>query len=121
LLEDIDRFLKLERYASRSEAVRDALRDFLAERRWRKGLRGKQLGVIVMVYDHGVRGIVDRLADVQHGVKGVVGSVQHWHLDKRNCLETIMVSGRVELIRKLVSGLESLRGVKQVKLVVVKT
>jgi CopG family nickel-responsive transcriptional regulator len=120
LLGELDRLLELERYASRSEAVRDALRDFLAEHRWRRDLKGKQLGVVVMIYDHGVRGILERLASIQHRAKGVVGPAQHWHLDERDCLETLMVRGRGEEIRELVDKLESARGVKQVKLIVVK-
>lgn len=116
----MDTLLKTEGYASRSEAVRDSLHDFLAERRWRKGLRGNQLGVVVMVYDHDVPGVGDKLTDIQHETKVVMGSVQHWHLDDRNCLETLMVNGPAEQVRTLVERLESLRGVKQVKLIALK-
>jgi len=120
LLQDLDKILESERYASRSEAIRDAILDFIAERAWRRSLKGKQLGVIVMVYDHEVRGITDRLVDIQHEVGDVVVTSLHWHLDEHNCLETLLVNGSAESIRSLVERLESLRGVKQVKLVVVK-
>ncbi|MCK4405252.1 MAG: ribbon-helix-helix protein, CopG family, partial [Hadesarchaea archaeon] len=36
LLDKLDRSLKAQGYASRSEAVRDALRDFLASYKWRQ-------------------------------------------------------------------------------------
>ncbi len=120
LLEELDDLIKLEGYVSRSEAVRDAVHDFIAEHRWRSDLKGKQLGVAVIVYDHKIRGIGDRITDIQHHSKAVVGSVQHWHLDERNCMETIMISGQSEAIKDLLNRIESLRGVKQVKLVTFK-
>jgi CopG family nickel-responsive transcriptional regulator len=120
LLRDLDGILKTEGYASRSEAVRDAILDFIAERAWRKRLKGKQLGVIVMVHDHEVRGISDRLVDIQHETGNIVKTSLHWHLDEHNCLEALLVSGPAESIRSLAERLESLRGVKQVKLVIVR-
>ncbi|MBA7612743.1 putative nickel-responsive regulator [subsurface metagenome] len=119
LLDELDRMLKAQGYASRSEAVRDALRDFLANYKWRRELKGEFLGVVMLVYEHDVRGLTDTLMDIQHSSRGVVSTVQHFHMDAKNCLETLIVRGPSEEIRKLVDRLGALRGVKQAKLVVV--
>lgn len=119
LLDELDRALKAQGYASRSEAVRDALRDFLASYRWRSGLKGEQLGAILVMYEHDVRGLTDALMDIQHESAGIIGAVQHLHIDAKNCLETLIVRGPAEKIRKLIDRLGALRGVKQAKLVVV--
>lgn len=119
LLDELDHLLEAQKYASRSEAVRDSLRDFLANYRWRQGLSGKCLGVLAVVYDHDVRGLTDTLVDIQHENANIIKAVQHLHANAKNCLETLIVSGRAEDIRKLVDRLSALRGVKQAKLVVV--
>ncbi len=119
LLDELDRSLKAQRYASRSEAVRDALRDFLASYRWRSELRGEQLGAILVMYEHDVRGLTDALMDIQHESTGIINAVQHLHVDAKNCLEILIVRGPADGIRQLVDRLGALRGVKQAKLVVV--
>lgn len=119
LLDELDRSLKAQRYASRSEAVRDALRDFLASYRWRSELKGEQLGAILMLYEHDVRGLTDELMDIQHGNSSIISAVQHLHVDAKNCLEIIIVRGAAKKIRRLVDRLGALRGIKQAKLVVV--
>jgi len=119
LLTELDRSLKVQHYVNRSEAVRDALRDFLASYRWRQELRGKITGVMVLVYEHDVRGLTDALIDIQHSSRGVINAVQHVHIDAKNCLETSVVRGPAEEIRELVDRLGALRGVKQTKLIVV--
>jgi CopG family nickel-responsive transcriptional regulator len=106
LLDELDRTLKTQDYASRSEAVRDALRDFLASYKWRQGLKGELVGVIVIVYEHDAR-------------MGIMTTVQHVHLDAKTCLETLIVRGSAKKIRRLVDQLGALRGVKQAKLVTV--
>ncbi len=119
LLDKLDRSLKAQGYASRSEAVRDALRDFLASYKWRQELKGELVGVMVLVYEHDVRGLTDALIDIQHSSRGIMSTVQHVHLDTKNCLETSVVSGPAAEIRKLVDRLGALRGVKQAKLVTI--
>lgn len=119
LLDELDLSLKAQRYASRSEAVRDALRDFLASYRWRKELKGEQLGAVLVMYEHDVRGLIEALMDIQHESSGVIRGVQHLHVDEENCLEILIVKGVAEKIRQLVDRLGALRGVRQAKLVVV--
>lgn len=119
LLNELDRSLKAQGYASRSEAVRDAVRDFLASYKWRQELKGELIGVMVLVYEHDIRGLTDALIDIQHSSRGIMSTVQHVHLDDKNCLETSVVRGPAKEIRKLVDRLGALRGVKQAKLVAV--
>ena len=119
LLDELDRSLKAQRYASRSEAFRDALRDFLVNYRWRSGLKGEQLGAILVMYEHDVRGLNEKLTEIQHENSSIISAVQHLHVDEKNCLEVLIIKGVAEKIRRLVDSLGALRGVKQAKLVVV--
>jgi CopG family nickel-responsive transcriptional regulator len=117
LLRELNGALKSQGYASRSEAVRDAIRDFLASYRWRQELRGEQLGALLVVYEHDIRGLTDSMMDIQHANREIIGAVQHVHLDDKHCLEALIVKGRGSDIRRLVDRLGALRGVKQAKLV----
>lgn len=119
LLDRLDKLIEAQDYSSRSGAIRDALRDFLTDYKWRQKLKGEQLGAIVIVYDHEVRGLMDELLNIQHEEREVISSVQHSHISDRDCLETLIVGGEGERIRELVDRLGSLRGVKQVKLATV--
>ncbi len=118
LLQALDRILKSEGYVSRSEAVRDAITEFVSERAWRRKLGGQRRGVIVFVYNHEVRGLSDRLLHIQHQEGELIVSTLHWHVDEKNCLEVLLVKGRAQQITRLAERLEALRGVKQLRLVV---
>ncbi|MEM1874562.1 MAG: hypothetical protein QXP51_03100, partial [Candidatus Hadarchaeales archaeon] len=95
----------------------DALRSFLIEQKLRKELEGEIVGVLAFLYDHEVKGISDELTDIQHESKSSIASSLHLHIDERNCLEVLLVCGKVKDINKLASRIESMRGVKQLKLI----
>jgi CopG family nickel-responsive transcriptional regulator len=119
LLTELDNAIRSQRYASRSEAIRDSIQDFLANYRWRKGLAGRLLGSILVLYDREVRGLGDRLTDIQHDSADIIKAIQHFHVDEKNCLEILICEGRAKKVRKLVEQTSALRGVKHAKLVVV--
>jgi len=119
LLVEFDEVIDEWEYASRSEAVRDALRDFLTEYRWRTNLSGHHRGSVVVVHDHHVEGVTDEMLDIQHELLDLITSVQHVHLSEQLCLETIVVDGSGSEITELVNRLQSLRGVRQVELALV--
>jgi len=106
-------------YASRSEAIRDSLRDFFTTYEWESGPDTVQHGSIVIVHDHHVDGIADDLQRVQHEMADIVTSVQHIHLSHDACMETLVVEGPGSAITDLANRLRALGGVRQVKVVVV--
>ena len=64
LLERFDKLIAGEGYATRSEAVRDLIRDALVGREWATGTKST-MGVVVLVYDHHVRELSGKLTDLQ--------------------------------------------------------
>lgn len=106
-------------YASRSEAIRDALRDFFATYEWESGETARHHGTIVVVHDHHTEGIADRLQTIQHEMADIITSVQHIHLSHDTCMETLVVDGPGTVITELANRLRALGGVQQVKVVVV--
>ncbi|MCS7125066.1 MAG: nickel-responsive transcriptional regulator NikR [Candidatus Bathyarchaeota archaeon] len=119
LLEDFDEVIRKMGYENRSKAVQDAVRLFISERRWLQEEKGPQAGVLMLLYDHEVRGLEDALTDVQHNYSNVISSTMHIHLTERDCLEAIAVKGDASEIRKLSDELSSKRGVKLLKTMII--
>lgn len=119
LLRDFDEIVGKMGYESRSKAVQDAVRMFVSERKWLKEERGIQAGVLMMLYDHEVRGLESVLTDIQHHYINIICSTMHIHLGERDCLEAIAVKGDVAYIRKLSDELAAKRGVKTLKTMIV--
>lgn len=107
-------------YASRSEAVRDSLRDFFVSHDWDAEGETRHYGSVVVVHEHDHdSGLAGRLQAIQHEMAGIVTSVQHVHLTHERCMETIVVDGAADRIQTMANRLRSVEGVQQVKVVVV--
>ncbi|MFW6437155.1 MAG: nickel-responsive transcriptional regulator NikR [Halococcoides sp.] len=120
MVERLDGIVEDWEYASRSEAVRDALRDFFTTYAWERGGDGHHQGTIVVVHEHDHESdVAGRIQHVQHEMADVVTSVQHIHLDHDTCMETIVVDGAAGAIEELANRLRAMDGVRQVKVVVV--
>jgi CopG family nickel-responsive transcriptional regulator len=115
LLREFDDLISRKGYASRSEAIRDLIRDYLAEEAWRAG-RGTAVGTVTLVYDHHVPDLQEKLTDIQHEHVDTVVSTLHVHLARHRCLEVLVVRGKPNKIRSLADRLIGARGVKHGKL-----
>jgi CopG family transcriptional regulator, nickel-responsive regulator len=118
LLATFDEVCASKGYVSRSEAVRDALRDYLVAHDWSNGeAPGEVVGTVTLVYDQDVRRLTDELRERQHRYQQQVLSAMHVHLDAASCLEVIVVKGDRQQVAALADELISLRGVKHGRLV----
>lgn len=118
LLEAMDtRFIK-QGYTSRSELVRDLVRQRLAQEQWQDDTN-TQTAVLVIVYDHHQRELNQKIIDIGHNAShnGLeILCTTHVHIDSHNCLETIILRGLGKLIERFAQDLAGLRGVKFSKL-----
>lgn len=115
LLEQFDSYIAVNDYENRSEAIRDLIRSQLVEEEWAK-TNEDVAGAIVIVYDHHKREVVDKLLDIQHDFHEFIISSQHIHLDHDNCLEIIVVRGKMVHVNDLAIKLKSIKGVKHTSL-----
>lgn len=115
LLVEFDKTIAKKGYVSRSEAIRDLVRDSLAENEW-KNDHEYMCGVITMVYDHEVTGLSEKLTEVQHAHMGNICTSIHMHLDHGRCLEIIAIEGELGDLKKLSNELGSIKGVLRSKL-----
>ena len=119
LLKDLDEISVKMGYESRSKAIQDAVSLFVSEKKWLREEDTDKTGVLLMVYDHEVKGLETELTEVQHDHAGVVSSAMHIHVGERDCLEAIAVKGKASEIRKLSNELTTKKGVKILKSMIV--
>ena len=120
LLERFDKLLKGKGYSSRSEAIRDLIRDSLVNEDWQSSA-AETVGTITIVYSHKTRELPDTLTDIQHRYHNSIISTKHIHHDEHNCLEAIVVKGRAKDIKTIADRLIGTKGVKHGKLTVTTT
>ena len=119
LLREFDRHIRRRRYTTRSEALRDLIRDNLVGEEWDDNR--ETVGTITFVYDHHVPDLTGKLTDIQHAYQGQILSGMHVHLDHDNCLEVLVVKGRGSDIKQVSDALLSVKGVKHGKLTMTTT
>lgn len=118
LLNDFDDTAKKKGYLKRSEAIRDALRNFILESKWATDENAVLTGTISLVYDHEVRSLVDKLIDIQHDSGVLIKASLHLHLDEHNCMEIIAMEGKAKELKRVSETMLSRRGVKILKMTI---
>ncbi|WP_456371994.1 nickel-responsive transcriptional regulator NikR [Methanocaldococcus sp.] len=116
LLEEFDKIIAERGYASRSEAIRDAIRDYIIKHKWIHSLEGERAGNISVIYNHHESDVMEKITEIQHEYTDIIVATLHLHLDHDHCLESILVRGDAKRIRELTDKLTALKGVKLVKL-----
>ena len=111
LLAQFDKLIGRKHYPNRSEAIRDLIRKSIAEEDLTKPT-AKAIASILLVYDHHAMKLSQRLVDIQHKHLIQTISSMHVHLDHDNCLEVIILKGKVKDIRKTADQITALKGVK---------
>lgn len=120
LLDKFDQLIAAKGYSSRSEAIRDLIRDCLVEADWREG-DGAAIATVTLIFNHHQREMTEKLTDLQHQYHHEIVSVLHVHLDHHNCLEVLVVKGLKTAILEIADRLSSTKGVKHCKLVMTTT
>jgi CopG family nickel-responsive transcriptional regulator len=111
LLDEFDALIKRLGYATRSEAVRDMIRQKLVAEEWEAPDK-ETFAVVLLVYEHHAGALTDKLNDIQHhACKQIVGSF-HVHMDEDNCVELVLMRGKGKQLRTLADQMVSLKGVK---------
>ena len=94
LFEDLDEMVRAKQYLSRSEFIRDLIREKMVE------------GVL-----H------EQLVEIEHHANVTIVSTSHFHIDERHCFEEITMRDKISKIERLSAKIGALKGVKFSKLV----
>lgn len=119
LLQRFDEEIEKKGYSTRSEAIRDLIREQIVAEEWASD--EETVGTITIVYDHHTRDLSANLTHIQHSFEGEIKSVLHIHLDHHNCLEVLVVAGKGRQLQQFADQLVSIKGVKHGKLTMTTT
>ena len=119
MLKKFDKLIRKKGYGSRSEAIRDLIRDETVKQIL-ENENEPVVGTLTILYDHDASNVTNKLLDVQHRHHKNISSTMHLHLDEHNCLEVLVVSGKVKDVQSIADSITSIKGVKHGKLTVTK-
>jgi CopG family nickel-responsive transcriptional regulator len=112
LAASVDELIRERGYTTRSEAVRDILRTHLQQNRVQRDNKGACVANLSYVYNHHERELSERLAGIQHAHHDLTISTMHAHLDHEQCIESVMLQGPVQQVRKFAEEIIAERGVR---------
>ena len=112
LAEAFDAHLKQRGYASRSEAVRDILRERLQRQEQARDTNGFCVASLSYVYNHHERQLAERLATLHHAHHELTAATMHVHLDHDQCLETVSLKGPAKAVRQFAEEVIAEKGVR---------
>ena len=120
LLGAFDRYVRDGSFATRSEAIRQLLRQTLTRDAF-EGDDEPVTATLTLVYDHHRPHLVEKLLSLQHDHAGHVVASLHVHLDHERCMEVIVLRGAGGELRKLAAALRGLKGVHTGELALAET
>jgi CopG family nickel-responsive transcriptional regulator len=120
LLTEFDRYCDEGHFATRSEAIRQLLRERLTGHAWAADAEDAA-ATLTLVYDHHRTHIAEKMLELQHRHTEMVVATTHVHLDHDHCLEVIILRGRAGALQQMAYELRGLKGVQQGQLVLART
>ena len=111
LLAAVDALVAARGYASRSEAIREMLRE-TARHEDLADATAPCVATLTYVYSHGLRDLPQRLVDTQHEHHDLSIATTHVHVGDDDCLEVAILRGPVAEVRRHADELTAQRGVR---------
>lgn len=99
-------------YLNRSEAFRDLVRQELGRAELATGDTVFCVATLSYIYDHHERQLANRITQLQHDHHDVAVAAQHVHLDHDNCLETVILRGHIQQVRRCADAIIAQTGVR---------
>jgi CopG family nickel-responsive transcriptional regulator len=116
LLEKVDRYIKEQGFANRSEIIRQALRAYMSESRRLSELQVKITAIITIVYKREAKR--SQITDVQHNFGPAVLTFLHTHIQEGYCVEIIVARGDAQVINALVQALKANEQISEAKVTI---
>jgi CopG family transcriptional regulator, nickel-responsive regulator len=114
LLRRLDHLGKDNGYSSRSEGIREAIRDYVTYDDWMSNLEGNVTTIVQIIYDHDKHKDLDSLIDIYNLDRTV--PIICLPYDKKNDLRVLALKDDSENLRNLALKIMASPGVKNVRL-----
>lgn len=117
LLDQFDQFCTEGRFATRSEAVRQLIREKLTTVAWANDAKDVAAS-LTLVFDHHKSKLTERMLEVQHNHTEMIVASMHVHLNHDLCMDVIAFRGPAKEMQELAAELSGLKGIYQAQLVI---
>ncbi|MBN1796191.1 MAG: nickel-responsive transcriptional regulator NikR [Sedimentisphaerales bacterium] len=111
LLSQFDELIEKKGYPNRSEAIRDLIREQLSQKEM-ENPNAEAVAAVSIVYDHHATQLMQKLTALQHQHLLQTISSLHVHLNEHDCMEIIVLKGRIKHINSTAEQMLSHKGVK---------
>ena len=115
LLKAFDESISKKGYVSRSEALRDLVRDSLAENSW-KNDDTDMIGVLIVVIDLRVTNVLEKVDAIYRNNSSVFMYSSSVPVDNFSKMDVITACGKLHDLRDLLADVTSIKGVLRGKL-----
>ncbi len=112
LAKEFDEYIRKKSYSNRSEAMRDLIRDVLEKERLEQSPTGNCIAALSYVYNHHESELASRVTSTHHHHHDLTLATMHVHLDHDNCLETVILKGRISEVKAFADSIKAVRGVR---------
>lgn len=108
----LDALLGARGYRSRSEGMRDLVREAVEAWRIEQHAAAHCVASLSYIYNGQTRTLAQRLSDLQHAHHDLVAAATLVHLDHDHTLETVILRGETTAVRAFADQLRAERGVR---------
>ncbi len=98
-------------YASRSEFIRDLIREKIVSEKW-ENPEEQVIGVLSIIYNHHTSDLSEKMIQIQHNNYINILCNLHIHVNHDDCLEVVVMKGLAKEIEKINIEIAGLRGIK---------
>jgi len=107
LVSEFDRWIEKKKLKSRSDALRQIIRDYIGQTLW-EVQEGEAYGSFTFSYDHHSRDASSEITRLQHDFMGAIVCTTHVHIDHDTCMEVVVLRGSTQEIVRFVEAASSL-------------
>ncbi|GHV37429.1 nickel-responsive transcriptional regulator NikR [Synergistales bacterium] len=117
VLKEFDKHIERDGKSNRSDVLRQLMRRYVSEERWREE-DGVVYGTVTLMYDHHSPNISKDLTDLQHDHGNVIICTNHVHISHDACLECIVLRGETPKVKFFIDALNRIKGLKSLDTVI---
>ena len=115
LLKAFDDSISKKGYVRRSEALRDLVRDSLAENTW-KNDDAEMIGVFIIVIDLRVTSVLEKVDSIYRSHSDIFSHSSSVPVDNFSKMDVVVASGKLHELRDFLGDVTSIKGVLRGKL-----
>lgn len=120
LLEDLDTLIEKEGYSSRSEAIRAAIKEFLAEYQLKTRIEETQvLATVTTITQYDRRDVEKKLTEIRHKFDDVIVGDMHLHIGKMYCVDIFLIEGMGPRVSMFLKEIRSMKGIEHLRFSIV--